>query len=117
MPPGRYIPFVLPLAVLWLTGCGLGDKTIAEADPELFATPPTYSATIDPILEQSCRPCHGEDSPGGIRMRDYEEVKLHRQAIAEAVRDGSMPPGGAEGLNAVEKELLFRWAENPINKQ
>jgi len=90
------------LTVLLLAACG------SEEDPEV-----TYSADVQPVLEQHCTSCHGADLSNGapVHLHTYDDASAKAQGILDRAVDGSpspMPPGGL-ALSADEVEIVEAW--------
>lgn len=98
---------LLALSCLALVACG---------------TPaPTYETDVRPLLEASCTSCHVAGGIAPFALTDYEQAKLHKEAIRIAVETRSMPPYLAgEGctdyaddlrLSAEQIATISKWAE------
>lgn len=79
----------------------------------------TFAEHVAPILRQHCQECHRPNTVAPFSLVDYRQVSSRAKAIADVVRDGSMPPwyGAPEhmdfvnrrGLSADEKATLLAW--------
>lgn len=106
----------LTLSAAALCGCGTGDLTIAEADPEAAPAHPTWSMHIEPIMEFHCVACHDPGGQAGAQEGyAYHTCEATRRGWGELVEtvfeESSMPPGGAMRLQPWEELTLLRWRE------
>jgi hypothetical protein len=79
---------VLVLSAVGLLGCST----------EPFATDedaPTYHRDVAPIVQRSCQGCHVAGGIAPFALSGYDEVQVASQRVAEATREGTMPPWGA----------------------
>jgi cytochrome c553 len=96
------------LSLAWLSSCTYDNaEDLAAEEPEPTPTcdvrSVTYTASISPILAQSCRGCHNAGSPaGGINLVDYAQVKRYADngrligSISHAAGYRAMPLNGAK---------------------
>ena len=108
-----------PLAALVLVaiaGCGTGDLTIEEVDPQSAPATPTWSMHVAPIIEFHCVACHDPGGQAGAQEGyAYDTCAVTREkkgwdGLVETVfQEGSMPPGGAMRLQPWEELTLLRW--------
>lgn len=128
----------LPLSVLAL---GVAAATTAEAltaqgavDRQAAATVaqgnslPTYYGAVENVLRRNCASCHRDGAPsiGGITapmaLTSYEDARRYAARIARVVRDGYMPPWGADVqhqgvfkderyISEEDRQALIDWAE------
>jgi len=105
----------LVAVVFGFAGCGLGDASLDEVDPEAAPASPTYEAHIAPIMEDYCTACHGADSGGegrGVRYDSCAQVVRNWRGLRETALDGrSMPPPTAYVLSSADRLTLERWWE------
>ena len=99
---------------LALTGCGTGDLTLDEVDPQAAPEAPTWSSHVEAILQVHCVACHDPNGQAGAQEgQAYDTCQATRRGwrgLAETVFDaGSMPPGGAMRLHPWEELTLMRW--------
>jgi hypothetical protein len=81
----------------------------------------TFADHVAPILRKHCVECHRPGTSAPFSLITYGQVAARASAIAEAVRDESMPPWyGAprhrefyndQSLSAAERELVRQWAK------
>ncbi len=100
------------LAVAWLSGLGPpGVKTGA-----LPATP--KFAEVQDIVISRCSMCHANEpvwegfaaAPGGVRLDDAEQIRLHAKLIGiYAVRSHAMPPGNVTEIGDDDRAKLAAW--------
>ena len=74
----KYV-FISLLFSVSLTSCYYDkEDSVYPYDNLCNTTNVTYSATVEPILSQSCVGCHLSDSPSGnVILDSYEAVKIH----------------------------------------
>ncbi len=70
--------------------------------------------TLQPILEQRCYMCHGEQvQMKNVRLDSIEGVKQHAQGIfQQAVVTKVMPLNNATGISEAERGLIRQWFES-----
>ncbi|MFL5329761.1 MAG: redoxin family protein [Gemmataceae bacterium] len=98
-------------------GCPITQPTKAMADKTL-----TFAEHVAPILHKHCQECHRPNTVAPFSLVDYTQVNARAKAIADVVRDGSMPPwyGAPEhqefnnrrGLSSEEKSTLLAWLKS-----
>jgi len=71
--------------------------------PVAEAGEPTYAGEIASLVYTHCAVCHRPGEAAPFSLLDYREVKRRGRQIAEAVRDGYMPP-----WKMVEGDFAFR---------
>ena len=99
-------------AIAWLSGLGPpGTKTGA-----LPATP--SFADVQDIVISRCSMCHASEpvwagiasAPGGVRLDDAEQIRLHAKLIGiYAVRSHAMPPGNVTEISVDDRQKLAAW--------
>ncbi len=79
--------------------------------PAANATPVSFTATIQPILNQNCVTCH---SGQGVNLSSYATVKNFvlkgnpaSSVLYKAVASGRMPPGGS--LSQAQMQAIADW--------
>ncbi|MEZ4439349.1 MAG: hypothetical protein R3B72_09685 [Polyangiaceae bacterium] len=99
-----------------LVGCGGETATTTP-------TGPTYHGDVAPILADHCLGCHGADGIGPLSLHDYASASNAAAAVADATREGRMPPFHAlddgscrsfvDGPTISDEQIatLSRWAE------
>ena len=104
------------LLMLALSGCGFGDATLEELDPEVVPERPTWSTEIRPLMDLYCTACHAEDAQpgavGGLGYDTCEKTKSRRnwRGIVNSVFESNyMPPGGAPRVTEPHVLMLKRW--------
>ena len=100
------------IAIAWLSGLGPpGTKTGA-----LPATP--KFAEVQDIVISRCSMCHASEpvwagfaaAPGGVRLDDAEQIRLHAKLIGiYAVRSHAMPPGNVTEIGDDDRGKLAAW--------
>jgi uncharacterized membrane protein len=100
------------LAIAWLSGAGpSGAKTGA------LPTAPKF-ADVQDIIISRCSMCHAGEpvwagiaaAPGGVRLDDAEQIKLHARLIGiYAVRSHAMPPGNITEISVNDRRMLEAW--------
>ncbi|MBK6686663.1 MAG: hypothetical protein IPG45_19505 [Deltaproteobacteria bacterium] len=78
--------------LLLVVGCG--PRTLAEVDPAVFDSTPTYASQVAPLYGRSCVSCHSSDGlrAGGVELDRYDSAyagQVHQvcTAINAEVRD------------------------------
>ena len=84
--------------------------TLTECDAENV----TYSGTIQPIIDNYCLSCHGNNaatSGGNVFLRSYDEVYAQRVKILASIQStASNPmPKGTMGLSACAVSQFTKW--------
>lgn len=97
-------------------GCGLGDASLTDVDPDAIPATVSYEADVGPRIDYYCVSCHHADgqqgNAGGWDFSSYELVKASFGSIElTAIQDKSMPPGGARRLTARDAAILLRWRD------
>src|SRR5690242_18402050 len=99
------------LGLCLLAGVVGGGRAVAQADERPGAGPPSFEATVRPILRDTCSSCH--DGPGGegeLDLRPFDDPSsLARNAdgwrrIVRKLEAGEMPPpraGRPAGLDSM----------------
>jgi uncharacterized membrane protein len=99
------------LTIAWLSGYGAGIQMGA-----LPATP--KFADVQDIVISRCSMCHAKQpvwdgipaAPGGVRLDDAAEIKLHAKLIElYAVRSRAMPPGNITDIGDNDRRTLAAW--------
>ena len=100
------------LAIALLSGAGpSGAKTGALPAAPKFAD-------VQDIIISRCSMCHAGEpvwagiaaAPGGVRLDDAEQIKLHARLIdLYAVRSHAMPPGNVTEISADNRRILEAW--------
>lgn len=80
----------------------------------------TFADHVGPILHKHCVECHSPGTAAPFSLLTYEQAAAKANAIAEAVRDESMPPWygsprhkefyNDRSLSAAERGLVRQWA-------
>ncbi|MBL7812535.1 MAG: hypothetical protein JNL57_09960 [Bacteroidetes bacterium] len=85
-------------------------------------TPPSYTAFIQPIMENNCVVCHQPGaSAASIDLRSYASVKLavqNNKLLSSVKWDGKalqMPQGNRQ-LNAAEITVIECWINNGMKE-
>lgn len=100
------------LAIAWLSAAGpSGAKT------GVLPTAPSF-ADVQDIIISRCSMCHTSEpvwagiaaAPGGVRLDNAEQIKLHARLIGiYAVRSHAMPPGNVSEISADDRRILEAW--------
>jgi hypothetical protein len=70
---------------------------------------PSYSAVIQPILQQNCVPCHGPTGSAGYSEATYELVSKQVEPILSFVSSCMMPPSSYPPLTTDQRNALLDW--------
>lgn len=89
-----------------------------------------YAARVQPIFDQACVSCHGEEKKrGGLRLHSYdalarggesgpaivrggvEQSEIYRRLILPADDEEAMPPDGKTRPTPEQIEILRRWLQ------
>jgi len=99
------------------SGCYYDNKTEMYGTAVCDTANPTYTATIQPMINQNCIGCHGSSSPsGGVALTSYDQVKaVATKGSLEGTMNQSgvyalMPPGGK--LSACKLNQVAKWIRN-----
>jgi peroxiredoxin len=86
----------------------------------------TYSKDIARILQNNCQECHRPGQIGPMPLVTYEDAASWAETIREVVRDGRMPPWGADPrygkfsndrrLSATDRQALLGWIDHGTPK-
>ncbi len=102
-------------ALLWVCGCGLGDK-VCEV-----GAPPGDCDEVEPrvqaAMEDHCVSCHGatpiNGAPGTFRLDIFDSEEQGTDSVADRVIlrsvNGSMPPPGGDALSTDALDALALW--------
>jgi hypothetical protein len=107
------------LALAGAVACGPASSagpasTCTSVGPVTCPTmPPTYTADVQPILENRCYGCHG---PGGVEqgthdLSTYQSVSVNGSDILTQLGQCYMPPPDAGQPTAQEKTTVFEWIQ------
>ncbi|MGB9386948.1 MAG: urate hydroxylase PuuD [Pseudolabrys sp.] len=100
------------LAIAWLSGAGPSGARTGD----LPAAPKFVD--VQDIIISRCSMCHAAEpvwagiaaAPGGVRLDDAEQIKLHARLIGiYAVRSHAMPPGNITEISIDDRRLLEAW--------
>jgi uncharacterized membrane protein len=99
-------------------GCGAAPSNPGASCPGAGsvtcpAMPPTYTADVEPILQNRCYGCHGAGGieQGTIDLTTFHSVSALGSDIATQVGQCIMPPPDAGQLTSQERATLFDWLE------
>jgi uncharacterized membrane protein len=104
------------IAIAWLSAAGPPGQKTGANNGSLPATP--KFAEVQDIVISRCSMCHASEpvwagiaaAPGGVRLDDAEQIKLHARLIAiNAVRSHAMPPGNITEITPGERQVLAAW--------
>lgn len=86
-----------------------------------LSQPPTYYGLVQPIILESCAPCHRPGGGGPFSLLTYEDARNRSSFIAYVVKERFMPPWFADPsyrsfhnqvvLTDDEVEIIRQWAE------
>ncbi len=100
-----------------ISGCYYDNKTEMYGTAECDTANPTYTSTIQPMINQNCIGCHGSSSPsGGVSLTTYAQVLVvATKGNLEGTMNQSggyalMPPGGK--LSACKLNQMAKWIRN-----
>lgn len=101
----------LLLGLLVAAGCGEDGGSKPNDENPNDDNPPTYTADIQPILQENCG-CHHPGGPkhGTVPLDTYANVFQRRARVKErAGVEGSMPPTGPlqQGL----RQTIIAWVD------
>jgi len=89
-----------------------GSAVTCNVDPPLTcpAEVPTY-ATVQPIIEKACVPCHdGADPDGPWPLKTYKSAADWAEVIRADLMNCSMPPAdGGVPLSDEDRHTLLTW--------
>jgi hypothetical protein len=96
---------------------GAGGTTQAERDASCQVPPPTECpypaptyADVEPILERSCRTCHGSDAVNGPwPLEDYPHVLAWSDSMRDEILNCLMPPKEAPPLTPEDRLTMMEW--------
>ena len=96
------------VSLSWLAACGDASQA------------PDFATVIAPIVQNHCTGCHSSGGLAPFALRTYGDVFAHRQSIAQATSERTMPPWHAQAghrqylhdpsLSSQQIESLARWA-------
>ena len=116
----RIVAAAIFLAVA--AGCGSGDLTLDEADPNAVAQRPSWDQ-VNAIFQRQCVPCHTGDGdaedlrygPAGGAEPGLEScdaiIENFRLCYDRIFVTNDMPPGAWPRLTSEEKLTIQRWFE------
>src|SRR6185369_423510 len=83
----------------------------------------SFEKTVQPVLAQTCAPCHTEKiTSGGLNLSPYSapgSLAQHRddwQKILQKIRTGEMPPRGVPRPSASEVDTLVKFVQGEFEK-
>ncbi|MFM2299563.1 MAG: hypothetical protein RIR98_1171, partial [Bacteroidota bacterium] len=97
-----WLPSMLLIAVTVIAqSCYYDNKAENYGSSACDSANPTYTANIQPIINQNCIGCHGSSGPsGGVSLHTYDLVKAQalKGSLSGTLKNTSpyslMPPGG-----------------------
>src|SRR4051812_45043593 len=105
-------PVVWTLAAAGVAGCS-GSPSAGDCPSDLPASCPAnaagYAATIAPLIESKCMPCHGPGGASGRLLQTYQQVHDLRGSVLDQVYGCRMPEAGSTPLTLTEREALLGW--------
>ena len=108
---GNPLPYALA-GVVVILGTIVWLKPAPRAATPVVAGEVSY-AMLQPVLEQRCYMCHGEQvQMKNVRLDSPEDVKLHAQGIyQQVVVSKIMPMNNSTQITEDERALIGRWFE------
>lgn len=111
--PGRIAPYgfvVVCLAALAAlpAGCGSGDMTLAEADPEAVPQVTSWEQVFS-IFQRECLPCHGKNGQDPPLETCEDIIDSFDRWRAQIFEKNAMPPGAWPRLTSEEKLIIERF--------
>lgn len=102
------------LALLLCAGCGFGDATLEDIDPEAAPARPTWSEHIEPLMQIYCTACHAPDAQTGeaegYGFETCEKTRRNWRGLYQTTFESeTMPPGGGPRPLPWELLTLQRW--------
>jgi uncharacterized membrane protein len=116
----RLSPSVLLVLVLVLVlGCssapsgdpadGGSASTCTNAPSACVKPVPSYSAVIEPIIQNNCATCHSPKGGYGFDETTYAQVSAQASSILDDVGGCMMPPSTLPRLSEEERQALLDW--------
>jgi mono/diheme cytochrome c family protein len=109
--------FAVGALVLGMQSCYYDNKAENYGSAGCDSANPTYTANIQPIINQSCIGCHGSSgASGGVSLTSYDLVKAQalKGSLSGTMKQSSpyslMPPGGK--LSDCKISQVDRWIKN-----
>jgi hypothetical protein len=75
--------------------------------PPVADTAPTFHEDVEPILQQSCQPCHAPGRGAPFDLVSYADAKPLAASIAKETQARRMPPWGALATDECSPPLPF----------
>ena len=103
---------LLLISLLFILGCNGRSMDLSALDPSKEKPQPvlvTYMNDVGPIFENSCKLCHGENSPNGDWL-NYEVAFEKQDRIYERVVTLKNMPIGIE-ISQEERDIIGLWIE------
>ncbi len=104
-------------SIFAISGCYYDNKAEMYGNTVCDTANPTYTATIQPMINQNCIGCHGSNNPsGGVSLINYDQVKaVATKGSLEWTMNQSggyvlMPPGGK--LATCKLNQVAKWIRN-----
>lgn len=99
-----------------LAACGptppMADAACVMSLPTCSASPPTYAATIAPLIHDRCVTCHYAGSAlAPIDLSTYADVHSHQGVVLGQLYVCHMPPITAPQLTGQARVQLLEWLE------
>jgi hypothetical protein len=70
---------------------------------------PSYSASVAPLIEADCLPCHRLGGQGPVLLETYREVFKERTTILGKLASCRMPPPCATQPSPTERRRVLQW--------
>ncbi len=115
-----WLPSMLLIAVTVIAqSCYYDNKAENYGRYACDSANPTYTANIQPIINQNCIGCHGSSGPsGGVSLHTYDLVKAQalKGSLSGTLKNTSpyslMPPGGK--LSDCKIGQVDKWIRNGL---
>jgi len=115
-----WLPTMLLMAVtVFAQSCYYDNKAENYGSSACDSANPTYTANIQPIINQNCIGCHGSSGPsGGVSLHTYDLVKAQalKGSLSGTMKKTSpyslMPPGGK--LSDCKIGQVDKWIRNGL---
>jgi hypothetical protein len=91
--------------------CGSHAASCPTTAPPCPSSPPSFVADVNPIIQNTCVPCHG---PGGVEANrpyvTYEDMKTYGPFVTMYSQVlGCLMPEPPQALTTAQRQLLLEW--------
>lgn len=97
-----------------------------ELDSNIVPDSVVYTEHIAPIIFNHCTQCHRKEGQAPFNLWTFSDVMRKKRTILKVIKENIMPPWPADPhyssfvgenyLSDVEKETIYRWAEQGYQK-